>query len=341
MVHYTAQNYAEERTVSLYEAARDKPYYGSQDGTWDPTYSKDPYILEWWTQAHDALLPPLIEKYRWLWNIYTYEEVVRITPQSVLEAWRTTAPLCQEYAWYNVLNCFAGSRAQELGFLAAMREPRWKACPLCEHDFVEDSLPGPLIARMGLTEADFDEMKYCPICLINSLPECGSSDLSREEILDYLRELSDVLHGVPSNNFGMTKQYFLTLTSEEKLTLLKVLRRKPTLQRVKELFNSWLNALVHAGILEDGTRRMARGTRCLATDGHLCHSLAEKTIDDLLHSRGVTHEKEPRYPEGPYQACSQTLGSPSLSVQASVIGRLPGRACATMRSSPCRTSGAL
>ena len=36
-----------------------------------------------------------------------------------------------------------------------------------------------------------------------------------------------------------------------------------------------------------------------------------------------------------------SLGSPSLSVQASVIGRLPGRACATMRSSPCRTSGAL
>ena len=41
------------------------------------------------------------------------------------------------------------------------------------------------------------------------------------------------------------------------------------------------------------------------------------------------------------RAPDAAFGSPSLSVQASVIGRLPGRACATMRSSPCRTSGAL
>jgi hypothetical protein len=47
------------------------------------------------------------------------------------------------------------------------------------------------------------------------------------------------------------------------------------------------DAIVGGQALEDGTQRMARGTRCLAQDGHLCHSLAEKTIDDLLHSYGI------------------------------------------------------
>jgi hypothetical protein len=71
---------------------------------------------------------------------------------------------------------------------------------------------------------------------------------------------------------------------------------------VKELFGSWLEALIEAGILEDGTRRTARGTQCVAIDGHFCLSLGEKTIDDLLHAHGILHEKEPRYPEGNYRA---------------------------------------
>ncbi len=59
---------------------------------------------------------------------------------------------------------------------------------------------------------------------------------------------------------------------------------------------------MEAGVLEDGTRRTTRGTHCLAKDGHLCLSLGEKTIDDLLHAHGVAHEKEPSYPEGNYRA---------------------------------------
>jgi hypothetical protein len=40
----------------------------------------------------------------------------------------------------------------------------------------------------------------------------------------------------------------------------------------------------------------------LAKDGHVCYSLAEKTMDDLLHVHGIPHEREPCYPEGNYRA---------------------------------------
>jgi len=68
------------------------------------------------------------------------------------------------------------------------------------------------------------------------------------------------------------------------------------------VFGSWLNALIQAEILEDGTRRTSRGTQTLARDGHVCLSLGEKTIDDYLYERNVAHEKEPHYPEGNYRA---------------------------------------
>jgi hypothetical protein len=46
---------------------------------------------------------------------------------------------------------------------------------------------------------------------------------------------------------------------------------------------------------------MTRGTQCLAKDGHVCLSLAEKTIDDLLSTLGIPHEKEAPYPEGRFR----------------------------------------
>jgi hypothetical protein len=41
---------------------------------------------------------------------------------------------------------------------------------------------------------------------------------------------------------------------------------------------------------------MERGVRCIAEDGHVCLSLGEKTICDLLHRHGIVHEREVPYP---------------------------------------------
>lgn len=92
------------------------------------------------------------------------------------------------------------------------------------------------------------------------------------------------------------------LTTAERLSVLTQLRQKPNQERVKELFGSWLAALIAAGLLENGARRLTRGTQCLARDGHVCLSLGEKTVDDLLQANGIHHKKEPSYPEGNFRA---------------------------------------
>ena len=76
---------------------------------------------------------------------------------------------------------------------------------------------------------------------------------------------------------------------------------KPTIKRVKAVFRYLANALIEAGVLEDGTRKTSRGIHCIAKDGHVCLSLGEKTIDDYLYVHGVYHEKEPKYPEGNFR----------------------------------------
>lgn len=279
--------------MSVYEH-RDRPAYSNLSVK--RSYSKNPHILKWWTPAHDQLIVEQIEKDQWLWYWGITNEIVAITPPEVIEAWRQEDPLCSKYAWYNVLMHFAAAHAQSLGFTKRIRKPEWETCPLCNQKFVEDSLPIPLVERLGIERLDF-----CAPCLSKALFQ-GSESLSKEQVLSYLRDLSNVIQRVPSQNFGEGVDDLRGLDSEERLALVQVLKRKPTVRRIKELFGSWLKALIEAGILEDGTRRTSRGTQCLAEDGHVCLSLGEKTIDDFLYNHRIAHEKEPHYPEGNFRA---------------------------------------
>jgi hypothetical protein len=113
--------------------------------------------------------------------------------------------------------------------------------------------------------------------------------------------LAKIINKVPSQNYvneiSDLSEYELT----DRILLLKHLQNKPTLTRVKKTFGSWFHALIEAEILEDGTRKNSRGIQCLAKDGHICLSLGEKTIDDLLFELGINHSKEPHYPEGNFR----------------------------------------
>jgi hypothetical protein len=153
----------------------------------------------------------------------------------------------------------------------------------------------PFVERLGINHLDF-----CSPCLSDALFQ-GSDSLSKDQILSFLQDLSGLLQRVPTQNFGEGVEDLHSLDFQERLALLRVLQQKPTIGRVKELFGSWLKALIEAGILEDGTRRTSRGTQCLAKDGHACLSLGEKTIDDFLYYHAIPHEKEPRYPEGNFR----------------------------------------
>jgi tetratricopeptide (TPR) repeat protein len=280
----------ERRETSCYPRTARHALPGHDDST-------NPCILKWWTPAHDQLLAAQIDRDHWVWADHITDRILAITPSQVIEAWKAEDPLCSQYSWYNVLMYFALSRAEHLDLTKAIRKPEWKPCPLCGNRFIEDSLPGPLVRRLGI-----DQLDFCAPCLKDAVLQPGDDSLSREDVLRYLRALTDAVQRVPSQGFGEGVDDLRGLTSEERLALLKLLQRKPSVRRVKDLFGSWFEALIEAGILEDDARRLSRGTQCLAKDGHICLSLGEKTIDDALHALGIPHEKEVRYPEGGFRA---------------------------------------
>ncbi|HEY1790470.1 MAG TPA: hypothetical protein VGJ73_20150 [Verrucomicrobiae bacterium] len=196
-----------------------------------------------------------------------------------------------------ILMDFAKVRAEELGLTALIRPAQRKTCAFCHQSFVEDSLPAPIIRRLGI-----ERLEFCAPCVSGPLYNIGNTKASRAEIADYLKQLTDLVQRVPAQDFGSGLDDLIGLTTDDRLALFKLLLQKPSLRRVKRLYGSWLNALIEAGILENGTRATNRGTQCLAKDGHVCLSLAEKTIDDFLHSRGIYHEREVKYPEGNFRA---------------------------------------
>ena len=280
--------------MSIYDY-RDRPAYGNFQT--NPHYCKNRHILKWWTPSHDKLLSKQIKKEQWVWDSDIVDEILAITHPETIEAWKAKDPLCKQYAWRSILMNFAASRAEKLGLTNAIHKPKWKVCPLCNQRFVEDSLPYPLVKRLGINQLDF-----CAPCLSDTIFYFGNESLSKQEVLNYLRDLADVLQRVPPQDFGGGMNDIYYLSTQERLAVLKVLKKKPTLNRVKELFGSWLKALIESEVLENGARRTGRGTQCLAKDGHLCLSLGEKTIDDTLYALGIPHEKEPSYPEGNFKA---------------------------------------
>ena len=84
--------------MSVY-AQRDKSAYSSvalskaSDG-------KNPYILKWWTPAHDEAIKQSIQQYQWQWYWHIREKICSITPDDVLEAWKHDDPACQKRAGY-------------------------------------------------------------------------------------------------------------------------------------------------------------------------------------------------------------------------------------------------
>jgi hypothetical protein len=203
--------------------------------------------------VHDHLLSERISEDQWSWPLRISQKIEEITPMQTIQGWAEEDPICEQYAWYNILMYFAISRAEKLGLTTALRKPEWKICPLCEQKFVEDSLPRTFVERLGINQLDF-----CAPCLSETLDKWGDNTLSREEIRNYLQRLSEALKRAPTQAVGEGKDDFRGLNATERLAALRLLKNKPTKDRVKELFGSWRKALVDAGVLKDGARSTSR-----------------------------------------------------------------------------------
>jgi hypothetical protein len=66
---------------------------------------------------------------------------------------------------------------------------------------------------------------------------------------------------------------------------------------VKKHFESWSYLLNDAGLLTSPISKGRGGYKSIASDGHLCLSIPERTICEFLTKFKIDHEKEPYYPK--------------------------------------------
>jgi hypothetical protein len=135
-------------------------------------------------------------------------------------------------------------------------------------------------------------VNVCPPCFLSLLEDCADGDES--EHLRRLAAFATFLDIVPTQDYANLS--LRCRDRAEMLRFLSLLRTLRTPEGYKLEFGSFFAALVKAGVLPDGSRRMRLGTVTLAKDGHLCLSLVERRIDDFLTTHRVVHSKEISYP---------------------------------------------
>jgi len=70
--------------------------------------------------------------------------------------------------------------------------------------------------------------------------------------------------------------------------------------KARDVFGTWNKAIEVAGY---NPNPVMFANKYTAKDGHKCDSLAEKIIDEWLHSKGIRHNRSVPYPEGHKLTC--------------------------------------
>lgn len=272
----------------------------------------------YWTEDCDAALKIHIEKYGFLSTRYFCDKKL---PQ-ILGKYRYKKflnELMERWQEFEVLYCgwepVTGLQADYLHYLYAdsrrfqLKIKPWiefKRCRKCGRYFVPIEVYPEKIDKYpdGTTVRDIG---LCNNCLdFSSLSQ--KTRMSKKEMLERLKRLVEILGFIPRQDFLRNFEYLKRLSSIEQFeeAVCELVDLPPYQMRenfnpdqiltFKEAFGSWLNVLLEAGLLSEGSQKMSRGYKCLALDGHICLSLGEKIIDDFLYKQGIPHEKEVPYP---------------------------------------------
>lgn len=255
-------------------------------------YANNPHILSWWASSHDALLVKLITEFGHGWHQEITSTLIDHLPQAEVNAWRETDPLCARFAYYNILANFAVARARAMGFEDELPAEATVDCTVCDKPFLTTSLKAGVWREFGT--------EFCGVCLARAFWLDGDPLADEDAIVLFITNLHTIWGRIPPQTISTAD--LVGTPPDQRHALINALADRPTVERVHELFGSWFEALVRADVLDGGAQQMARGVRCLANDGHVCYSIGEKTIDDLLFASGIEHSREPRYPVGKMRA---------------------------------------
>lgn len=185
-----------------------------------------------------------------------------------------------------------------------------KKCEYCSKNFIPiyhlsseiDSFEQNNFSIRSLNEIDF-----CMEHALgkNILMRYNEATISKDRMIQLINDLIKLIGFIPPSSYKDNLTYLNCLDKNSFNKVIKLLNDMPPYEKsyscsmsYKEVFGSWLKALIAAGVLENNAQKMSIGYRCLANDGHECYSLAEKNIDDWLHLHNIPHEKEPAYPTG-------------------------------------------
>lgn len=247
----------------------------------------------WWTAQHDALILQQVKREQWRWRASHNAFIKDLTKEQVdrhIADWEQLCAEGREYGvWYNGLGAYITKRAIELGAPELVKTvPKFRVCAACDEEFHETS------ARINYLGND--QIDICKPCIDEAVWRGQRDDFTQQETLTYLCELAAILGRVPESDYGRDAKTMLKgLDSTRRAAAIQRLRERPTLRLVNNQFGSWFGALKEAGVLDENAQRQVMGTRCLASDGHVCLSLAEKQIDDLLTAMSIMHQHEVLY----------------------------------------------
>lgn len=238
-------------------------------------------IRSLWDSNCDKLLAESVAKFAWDWSLY-FEKMIRdyLSPD-MLKTLNRASNNDQN------LFLFSEKRLFELGI--EIPEPSLLKCAGCGINFMNWSVDPRLGERVGY------KILFCQDCYYKASYGLGNPSADKDTMLEQLSIISNIIGTVPNSSF-LRNLKLINLSEDNQVTLIKTLLAMPSYEKFVDEFDSWLQALILAGVLEGGVQRTPRGVRCIANDGHVCNSLAEKTIDDWLHVRNIQHEKEPVYP---------------------------------------------
>ncbi len=129
---------------------------------------------------------------------------------------------------------------------------------------------------------------------------CQLAKPLKKDIPGLVKAFVDSCGFIPSSSSGPIQRSFTRrLSPESRTSVLHCLCALGGIEHVVKKYGSWFKCLSLTGVLPGGVQVTKRGVRCLAQDGHECHSLDEQFIDNWLKNHGIDHEREPYYPKHP------------------------------------------
>jgi hypothetical protein len=245
-----------------------------------------------WDKECDAILPDLVDRYAWDAPFYILDAIKKVVSTEKLDVFQKEIAKNKTRVWYNVIQNYGEVRTAELGIKT--RKPKQMKCKNCGVKLSEWSIP-PGTAN----EVDYN-INFCRPCYEKAFYSYNKNgpDSSDQEMCNQLADLAIALEVIPTATY-MLRPKVSGLSEEKQITVVKSLISLSPYDMYIERFGSWLQALTSAGIIDANALPGARGTRCIAKDGHECNSLAEKSIDDWLSDHSIPHDKEPIYPHHP------------------------------------------